>query len=69
MPEEVDDEIEQRMFPPSAKSRGKPLPNFNYVHTELKKKGVTLVQLWAEYREDNPDGYRLSQFCDLYRPI
>jgi len=68
LPEELDDaQIEQRLFPPSAKSRGKPLPDFNYIHTELKKKGVVLIQLWAEYREDNPDGYGLSQFCDLYR--
>jgi transposase len=34
--------------------------------TELKKKGVTLVQLWAEYREAHPDGYGFSQFCDHY---
>ena len=37
--------------------RTRPLPDFNYVHMELKKKGVTLLQLWAEYREEHPDGY------------
>jgi transposase len=67
LPEELDDlQIEQRLFAPSRKYRGKALPDFNYVHTELKKKGVTLIQLWSEYREEHPDGYGLSQFCDLY---
>ena len=36
------------------------------MHRELKKKGVTLIQLWAEYREEHPDGYGQSQFCELY---
>jgi transposase len=66
LPEELDDaQIEQRLFPQS-ETRHKPLPDFDYVHRELKKKGVTLVQLWAEYREDHPDGYGLSHFCELY---
>jgi transposase len=67
LPDELDDlQIEQRLFPLSGKSRGKPLPDFNYIHTEFKKKGVTLIQLWSEYREDHPDGYGQSQFCELY---
>lgn len=67
LPAELDDaQIEQRLFPPGPKVRSKPLPDFGYVHTELKKKGVTLVQLWAEYREEHPDGYGQSQFCEHY---
>lgn len=67
LPDELDDvQIERRLFPPAVKLRGKPLPDFNYIHTELKKKGVTLIQLWSEYREEHPDGYGLSQFCELY---
>ena len=31
---------------------------------ELKRRGVTLVLLWQEYRTEYPDGY--SRFCDLY---
>ncbi len=27
---------------------------------------MTLLQLWAEYREDHPDGYGQSQFCEYY---
>jgi transposase len=67
LPEELDDvQLERRLFPPAVKFRGKPLPDFNYIQTELKKKGVTLIQLWSEYREECSDGYGLSQFCELY---
>ena len=37
------------------------------MHTELRRKGVTLQLLWLEYREQNPDGYGYSQFANLYR--
>lgn len=48
-------------------TKQKPLPDWNYTHQELKKKGVTLVLLWEEYKQDHPDGFQLSQFCDIYR--
>jgi transposase len=67
LPAELDDaQLENRLFPRMPLARRRPLPDFNFIHTELKKKGVTLSQLWAEYREVHPDGYSLSQFCDLY---
>jgi transposase len=28
---------------------------------------VTLQLLWEEYRQSQPEGYRYSQFCELYR--
>jgi transposase len=37
------------------------------VHRELKRKGVTLVLLWQEYKEITPDGLQYSQFCEAYR--
>ena len=37
------------------------------VHSELKRKGVTLTLLWEEYQALHPGGYRYSRFCDLYR--
>lgn len=42
-------------------------PDCPYIHQELKKKGVTLNLLWEEYKQDNPDGYQLTQFCEVYR--
>lgn len=41
-------------------------PEWEHVHTELKKKGVTLQLLWEEYRDNAPDGYQLTQFYGLY---
>jgi len=51
--------------PPVPKQR--PQPDCNYIHQELKKKGVTLELLWQEYKQDNPDGYQLTHFCAIYR--
>ena len=28
---------------------------------------MTLIQLWSEYLEDYPNGYGLSQFCEIYK--
>ena len=30
---------------------------------ELKRVGVTIHQIWEEYRQEHPDGYSYSQFC------
>jgi len=45
----------------------RPLPLWADMHTELRKKGVTLQLLWIEYKQQYPDGYQYSQFCELYR--
>lgn len=69
LPDDLDDaKLEQRLFPPHTKvqRKSRPQPDCIYIHTELKKKGVTLLQLWAEYREEHPNGYGLTQFCDIY---
>src|SRR6516225_926283 len=42
-------------------------PDWASVHRELKRKHVTLSILWDEYVERNPEGYRYSRFCELYR--
>ena len=36
------------------------------IHEELKRRGVTLVLLWQEYRAEHVDGYGYSRFCELY---
>ena len=38
-----------------------------YLFKELKKKHVTLQLLWYEYKQNNPDGYQYSYFCELYQ--
>jgi hypothetical protein len=56
------------LYPPAAPSVvTRPVPDWQRVHTELRRKGVTLQLLWVEYREAHPDGYGYSQFANLYR--
>src|SRR3989475_10762551 len=38
-----------------------------YLHAERRKPGVTLELLHLEYLEQHPDGYRYTQFCEVYR--
>lgn len=69
LPEELDDDfkLEQRLFPATENAQSsRPQIDCEYIHKELKKKGVTKIQLWAEYREVHPDGYSYSQYCDIY---
>jgi transposase len=48
----------------------KTLPDFAHVHEELRthrRLNLTLAQLWQEYREQEPNGYQYTQFCEYYR--
>ena len=42
-------------------------PDWAAIHQELKRKHVTLTIVWDEYIAREPDGYRYSRFCELYR--
>ena len=46
---------------------GRPVPDWAKVHLELRRKGVTLMLVWHEYKQAFPDGYAYSQFNELYR--
>ena len=48
-------------------SRRKAEPDWTRVHHELRWPGVTLMLLWEEYQQAEPDGYRYSRWCELYR--
>lgn len=60
--------LENRLFPsaPCPTNEKSQIPSMEYLHQELKKKGVTLQLLWHEYKAANPDGYQYSQFCHHY---
>src|ERR1700759_1299547 len=52
VPEGMDDaELERRLFtPPSFEEQpARAQPDWNHVHKELKRRGVTLLLLWEEY--------------------
>ena len=70
LPENIDDnQLEQLLFPrPQIGSpHRRPQPDWAYIHQQLRRKGVTLMLLWQEYKEVYPNGYQTSQFCHLYR--
>ena len=68
LPQLVDDgELERRLFTAAGEAQPeRPAPDWATLHEELKRRSVTLVLLWQEYRAEHPDGYGYSRFCDLY---
>lgn len=70
LPEDLDNEaLERRLFATSYQKplAKRPLPDWSQVHRELKRKGVTLLLLWQEYKAVTPDGLQYSSFCEAYR--
>ncbi len=71
-----DVEVERRLFRDDQAERNMPIArapiDFSHVHSELRRKHVTLQLLWAEYQEsalarcDGSKPYQYSQFCELY---
>lgn len=66
-------ELERRLYPNtpvellSTRPR-RELPDYAKVHEELRRRDhqVTLMLLWQEYKEAQPDGYQYTQFVDYY---
>lgn len=54
---------------PAAPRRAqRPEPDYAAIRQQLQThKHVTLQLLWEEYRQQHPDGYRYSRYCELYR--
>lgn len=69
LPEDMDDNLLEKLLYPKSPNKvtKRPLPDWSYVHKELKKKSVTLFLLWQEYKETYPDGYEYSWFCRSYK--
>ena len=68
LPAELDDAaLESRLFPRAVPVHDRIQPDCAHIHRELKRDGVTLQLLWEEYAQVHPDGYRRSQFCEIYR--
>jgi transposase len=71
LPPELDDDarLEALLFPPPPRlpTDQRPMPDWAWVHSELRRPSVTLSLLWDEYRSGAPEGFAYSWFCDLYR--
>ncbi len=66
-------ELERRLYPSTPVSllitRSKrELPDYAKVHDELRRRDhqITLMLLWQEYKQINPDGFQYTQFVDYY---
>jgi len=69
-PDGLDEEaLYRQLFPEVAETTppARPLPDWEDMRRELSRKGVTLRLLWIEYREEHPEGYGYTQFCEYYR--
>ena len=57
-----DAELEQQLFPltPVVPSEQRPLPDWAWMHAELRRPGVTLALLWQEYRLSQPQALSAS---------
>ena len=70
-PVEISDkELEVRLYGERGSKQGhrrQSEPDWPALNRELKRKHVTLQILWDEYIEGDPDGYKYSRFCELYR--
>lgn len=68
----TDTEMKSRLYPEKEKPASNPrTPDFEHVHEELAKPGVTMTLLWDEYCASCSDigeiPYQYSQFCRMYR--
>lgn len=60
--------LERRLYGGTTpRSASRPRPDPAALHLELRKKAVTLQLLHVEYLEQHPDGYRYTQFCEIYK--
>lgn len=63
-----DEELEGKLYgKPKIEQNARPEPDYQAMHLELGKRGVTLSLLWQEYRGGCPTGYGYSQYCSKYR--
>ena len=62
-------ELYARLYPGNTGSfRRRTEPDYEFLHREIRRPGVTLQQLWIEYRDDHSrNGLQYSQFCHHYR--
>ena len=63
-------ELYEKLFPEKKAQEPEsryPMPDWEYIKKEKSRKGLTLQLLWQEYKEDYPNGYQYSQFCEHYQ--
>lgn len=71
LPEKMSDTVLEELLYPKSQSVQTQVKQegieYETIHKERKRKGVTLALLWEEYKAKNTQGYGYSQFCEKYR--
>ena len=64
----TDEELQRRLYRPAvARSSSQLEPDYNWIHLELKRPGVTLQLLWEEYQQQHQGvAYKYTSFCVKY---
>jgi len=67
----TDEFLRKTLFPDVVKESIRKMPDYDYVHKEMAKSGVTLSLLWNEYCEicrlNNDVPFMYTQFCKYYQ--
>jgi transposase len=67
----TDGDLHGFLFPERSNTQNHRMPDYDYIHKELVKKGVTLTLLWEEYCktcfQNGKAPYMYTQFCYHYR--
>jgi len=58
--------LESKLFPGKLDKSDRPAPDYGYLLQEIRRPDATLSVLWEEYKQQHPDGYQYSYFCDLF---
>lgn len=68
VPDELDDrDLEHLLYPRARFGVAHTEPDWEFIHRELKTKGVTRELIWLEYSEKTKHPYSYQQFCRIYR--
>lgn len=69
LPDDMTEQIlyDKLFLPVDSGVKQRVLPDMEWIHREMRKKGMTLRLLWREYRDIHPDGFGYTQFCVHYR--
>ena len=63
-------DIQKHLYPERVQASGRKMPDYEYIHREMAKPGVTLTLLWSEYsiqcNNEKQIPYQYTQFCDNY---
>ena len=70
LPQGMDDGTLEHLLTGSTRQPAPPgrgMPDAAELKREMSQPNVTLMGIWEQYRQKNPDGYQYSQFCEHAR--